>query len=123
MYTRRYLESQIAVALGGRIAEELEFGENSVTTSASNDLQKATETATMMVRDFGMSDRLGQVPCCANMLVPQNERERREGGREKGRQGGRAGRKRGGGRGEGGANRARERERKRERERERDLGA
>lgn len=41
MYSKRYLESQLSVALGGRVAEELAFGEDEVTTGASGDLQQA----------------------------------------------------------------------------------
>merc|ERR1712216_1093547 len=52
---------QMAVALGGRIAEEIIFGEDEVTTGASNDLERVTSTAKMMVTQFGMSERIGQV--------------------------------------------------------------
>ncbi|MUG98552.1 ATP-dependent zinc metalloprotease FtsH [Scytonema sp. UIC 10036] len=61
LYSRAYLENQMAVALGGRIAEELIFGEDEVTTGASNDLQQVTRVARQMVTRFGMSDRLGPV--------------------------------------------------------------
>ncbi|MBW4637811.1 MAG: ATP-dependent zinc metalloprotease FtsH3 [Gloeocapsa sp. UFS-A4-WI-NPMV-4B04] len=61
LYSRSYLENQMAVALGGRIAEELVFGEEEVTTGASNDLQQVARVARQMVTRFGMSDRLGQV--------------------------------------------------------------
>lgn len=54
--TVKYLKSQIAVALGGRIAEELAFGKDSVTTGASNDLQKVTQIARQMVERYGMSN-------------------------------------------------------------------
>lgn len=53
--TVRYLKSQIACALGGRIAEELAFGKDAVTTGASNDLQKVTQIARQMVERYGMS--------------------------------------------------------------------
>lgn len=53
--TFKYLKSQIAVALGGRIAEELAFGKDAVTTGASNDLQKVTQIARQMVERYGMS--------------------------------------------------------------------
>jgi len=61
LYSRSYLENQMAVALGGRITEELIFGEEEVTTGASNDLQQVARVARQMVTRFGMSDRLGQV--------------------------------------------------------------
>jgi len=61
LYSRSYLENQMAVALGGRITEELIFGEEEVTTGASNDLQQVAKVARQMVTRFGMSDRLGQV--------------------------------------------------------------
>merc|ERR1719498_2254724 len=61
LYSRSYLENQMAVALGGRIAEELIFGEDDVTTGASNDFQQVTRTARLMVSSMGMSKKLGQV--------------------------------------------------------------
>ncbi|MBD1925502.1 ATP-dependent metallopeptidase FtsH/Yme1/Tma family protein [Trichocoleus sp. FACHB-90] len=61
LYSRSYLQNQMAVALGGRIAEEIIFGEEEVTTGASNDLQQVARVARQMVMRFGMSDRLGQV--------------------------------------------------------------
>lgn len=61
LYSRSYLQNQMAVALGGRIAEEIIFGEEEVTTGASNDLQQVARVARQMVTRFGMSDRLGPV--------------------------------------------------------------
>ncbi|WP_442957379.1 ATP-dependent zinc metalloprotease FtsH3 [Phormidium sp. CCY1219] len=61
LYSRCYLQNQMAVALGGRIAEEIVFGEEEVTTGASNDLQQVARVARQMVTRFGMSDRLGPV--------------------------------------------------------------
>ncbi len=61
LYSRSYLQNQMAVALGGRIAEEIIFGEEEVTTGASNDLQQVARVAKQMVTRFGMSDRLGPV--------------------------------------------------------------
>jgi cell division protease FtsH len=61
LYSRSYLQNQMAVALGGRIAEEIVFGEEEVTTGASNDLQQVAKVARQMVTRFGMSDRLGPV--------------------------------------------------------------
>jgi cell division protease FtsH len=57
LYPRSYLLDTLAVRLGGRVAEELTCGEMS--TGAANDLAEATHTARLMVRDWGMSDRLG----------------------------------------------------------------
>ncbi|MFM6010200.1 MAG: cell division protein FtsH, partial [Dolichospermum sp.] len=48
-------------ALGGRLAEEIIFGEEEVTTGASNDLQQVARVAKQMITRFGMSDRLGPV--------------------------------------------------------------
>jgi cell division protease FtsH len=59
LLTRSELENRIAVLLGGRMAEELVFGEAS--TGAADDLQKATMIAKRMVKDYGMSDKLGTV--------------------------------------------------------------
>ncbi|MBV5261063.1 ATP-dependent metallopeptidase FtsH/Yme1/Tma family protein [Synechococcus moorigangaii CMS01] len=61
LYSRAYLQNQMAVALGGRIAEEIIFGEEEVTTGASNDLQQVANVARQMITRFGMSDRLGPV--------------------------------------------------------------
>ncbi|GMH40388.1 hypothetical protein BSKO_08292 [Bryopsis sp. KO-2023] len=61
LYSRTYLENQMAVALGGRIAEELIFGEDNITTGASNDFQQVTRTARLMVSQMGFSDKLGQI--------------------------------------------------------------
>jgi cell division protease FtsH len=58
-YSRRRLESQISGLFGGRVAEELIFGIESVTTGASNDIEKATELARNMVTKWGLSDKLG----------------------------------------------------------------
>jgi cell division protease FtsH len=55
--TRAELRASMAMTLGGRAAEEIVFGE--VTTGASNDLEKVTQTAKQMVMRFGMSDKLG----------------------------------------------------------------
>ena len=51
----------MAVALGGRVAEEIVYGEDEVTTGASNDLQQVASVARQMVTRFGMSDKLGPV--------------------------------------------------------------
>jgi cell division protease FtsH len=56
-YWREYIEDAICVMMGGRCAENLILG--SLSTGASNDLQRATEMARKMVREFGMSERIG----------------------------------------------------------------
>jgi cell division protease FtsH len=56
-YEQDFIEQRIVVAMGGRIAEKLVFGVSS--SGAANDLMNATELATRMVREFGMSDRVG----------------------------------------------------------------
>ncbi|MDX2241268.1 MAG: ATP-dependent zinc metalloprotease FtsH3 [Leptolyngbyaceae cyanobacterium bins.302] len=61
LFSRSYLQNKMAVALGGRIAEEIIFGEEEVTTGASSDLQEVARLARQMVTRFGMSDRLGPV--------------------------------------------------------------
>ncbi len=58
-FSRQHLESQISSLFGGRIAEELVLGADSVTTGASNDIKRATEIARSMVTKWGLSDRLG----------------------------------------------------------------
>ena len=58
-HSRGELESRLAVMFGGRIAEELVFGPENVTTGAGNDIKQATEVARRMVTEFGFSDRLG----------------------------------------------------------------
>ncbi|HEY3730837.1 MAG TPA: ATP-dependent zinc metalloprotease FtsH [Steroidobacteraceae bacterium] len=57
--SKRRLESSIATLFGGRIAEQLIFGDDAVTTGASNDIERATELARNMVTRWGLSDRLG----------------------------------------------------------------
>ncbi len=61
LYSRSYLQNQMAVALGGRVAEEIIYGEDEVTTGASNDLKQVASVARQMVTKFGMSDKLGPV--------------------------------------------------------------
>ncbi len=57
--SKRRIESAISTLFGGRIAEEIIFGVDSVTTGASNDIERATELARNMVTKWGLSDRLG----------------------------------------------------------------
>ncbi|NHQ59314.1 ATP-dependent metallopeptidase FtsH/Yme1/Tma family protein [Chlorobium sp. BLA1] len=58
-HNREYLQAMITYALGGRVAEELVFQESS--TGAANDIEKATDIARRMVRQWGMSDKLGPI--------------------------------------------------------------
>jgi cell division protease FtsH len=58
-YSKIELESKLAVMFGGRIAEELVFGAENVTTGAGNDIQQATGWARRMVTEYGFSDKLG----------------------------------------------------------------
>ncbi|MCP4186855.1 MAG: ATP-dependent zinc metalloprotease FtsH [Gammaproteobacteria bacterium] len=58
-YSKKHLESQLSSLFGGRIAEEQIFGEDAVTTGASNDIERATGIARSMVTQWGLSDRMG----------------------------------------------------------------
>ena len=58
-YSRERLESQISSLFGGRIAEEIIFGAEAVTTGASNDIERVTEIARNMVTKWGLSEKLG----------------------------------------------------------------
>lgn len=59
--TKRRMLGEISVALGGRVAEALVFGEDFITTGASNDLQKVSKMARAIVTTYGMNERLGSV--------------------------------------------------------------
>merc|ERR1719231_1735913 len=60
LYSKRYLEGQLAVALGGRVAEEIVYGLDEVTTGASNDLQQVRNISRRMVAQWGYSkNKLG----------------------------------------------------------------
>lgn len=59
--TREELKSHLAVAMGGRVAEEMIFGYDKVTSGAKGDIQMATSTARSMVTQWGMSDKIGPV--------------------------------------------------------------
>merc|ERR1712127_525236 len=61
LYSKSYLENQMCVALGGRIAEELIFGAEDVTTGASNDFQQVSRVARMMIETMGFSKKIGQI--------------------------------------------------------------
>ncbi len=67
--TRQQLEAMLVMAYGGRVAEELIFGHDRVTTGAASDIQKATRVARRYVSQWGLSDAIGPV------LVGENEQE------------------------------------------------
>jgi cell division protease FtsH len=68
-YTKEWIEGQLAMLFGGRVAEEMIFGPQDVTTGAGNDIERATAMARRMVTSFGMSDVIGLV------AVADNEQE------------------------------------------------
>jgi hypothetical protein len=61
MHTREWIVSRLAILMGGRVAEELKFGKDKVTTGAGGDIQQATKLARAMVMEWGFSDKLGNV--------------------------------------------------------------
>ncbi|HSC30699.1 MAG TPA: ATP-dependent zinc metalloprotease FtsH [Gemmatimonadaceae bacterium] len=67
--TRQQLEAMLVMTYGGRVAEEMIFGHEKVTTGAANDIQKATSLARRYVSQWGLSDAIGPV------LVGDNEQE------------------------------------------------
>ena len=64
--TREQLHAQLAIAMGGRVAEEIIFGEDKVTTGASSDIEQATQRARAMVMQAGLSKELGPVAYGSN---------------------------------------------------------
>ena len=58
-YTKEWLEGQLAMLFGGRVAEEMTFGLERITTGAGNDIERATSMARRMVTQFGMSELIG----------------------------------------------------------------
>jgi cell division protease FtsH len=71
LYSRKYLKGQLAVALGGRVAEELFFGKDEITTGASNDLQQVRNIARRMVTQWGFAgDELGMTAWEENESSP-----------------------------------------------------
>ena len=80
LMTRNELEDRMAVMLGGRVAEEVHFGE--ISTGAQNDLYRATDIARSMVREYGMSDKLGPItfererrPLFLDMMMPPSSKD------------------------------------------------
>ncbi len=67
--TRQQLEAKLVMAYGGRVAEELVFGHDRVTTGAASDIQQATDIARRYVTQWGLSDAIGPI------LVGDNEQE------------------------------------------------
>ena len=67
IYRREYIEDSLAVRMGGRVAEMLIYGD--LSTGASDDLQRNTELARKMVREWGMSDRVGPMAWGAQGMV------------------------------------------------------
>jgi cell division protease FtsH len=65
-YTKEWMEGQLAMLFGGRVAEELTFGPDAVTTGAGNDIERATSMARRMVTSFGMSEAIGLVAVAEN---------------------------------------------------------
>ncbi len=65
-HTKEYIESNISSLYGGRLAEEIIFGAEKVTTGASNDIERATDLAKKMVLRWGMSSKLGPQLFCEN---------------------------------------------------------
>ncbi len=68
-YRKEWMEGQLAMLFGGRVAEEMIFGPKDITTGAGNDIERATTMARRMVTSFGMSDVIGLV------AVADNEQE------------------------------------------------
>eukprot|EP00188_Purpureofilum_apyrenoidigerum_P004627 Plantae.Rhodophyta-Purpureofilum_apyrenoidigerum.ctg5358.p1 GENE.Plantae.Rhodophyta-Purpureofilum_apyrenoidigerum.ctg5358~~Plantae.Rhodophyta-Purpureofilum_apyrenoidigerum.ctg5358.p1 ORF type:complete len:781 (+),score=159.67 Plantae.Rhodophyta-Purpureofilum_apyrenoidigerum.ctg5358:32-2374(+) len=61
LYSKQFLESQLSVALGGRLAEEIVYGEGDVTNGAANDLQQVSRVARQMITKFGFCNEIGQL--------------------------------------------------------------
>jgi cell division protease FtsH len=65
-YSKEWCNAKIAMSFGGRVAEQLVYGEEHLNTGASNDIMQATEIARRMVTEWGMSDILGPLRYAAN---------------------------------------------------------
>lgn len=70
LFSRKYLENRLVVALGGRAAEEIVFGKSQVTTGAYNDMEVAQKLARAMVVNYGFSEKLGPVSWEDDMQSP-----------------------------------------------------
>ncbi|MBL8831839.1 MAG: AAA family ATPase, partial [Rhodospirillales bacterium] len=64
--SKKEMEARLVMMFGGRVAEQIIFGEENVTTGASGDISMATSTARRMVTEYGMSEKLGRVRYSAN---------------------------------------------------------
>ena len=80
LMTKNELEDRMTVMLGGRVAEEVHFGE--ISTGAQNDLYRATDIARSMVREYGMSEKLGPMtfererrPLFLDMMMPPSSKD------------------------------------------------
>merc|ERR1712166_1258777 len=73
MYSTQYFQGNLAVALGGRLAEEIVYGEDATTTGASSDVQQVASIAKRMCTEWGMNDRIGPIP----MGIQEDGRSRR----------------------------------------------
>jgi len=71
LYTKSYLKDSIKVALGGLVAEEIIYGEDKVTTGASNDLSQVFNIARQMVMNFGFGETLGKQNVDQNYLAEE----------------------------------------------------
>jgi cell division protease FtsH len=68
MYSKKYLDAQLAIALGGRVAEEIIYGKDEITTGASNDLQQVRSVARRMVAQWGFAEEaMGGAPVAWEM--------------------------------------------------------
>ncbi|MEL6284547.1 MAG: cell division protein FtsH, partial [Pseudomonadota bacterium] len=59
--TREEMTSRLAVLMGGRVAEEIKFGDDKVTSGATSDIEQATKLARAMVTQYGLSEKLGPI--------------------------------------------------------------
>jgi len=85
MYSARYLKAQLTVALGGRVAEEIIYGKDEITTGASNDLQQVRNIARRMVSQWGFANEaMGNAPVAwesmdgSNFMSPKTASESTE---------------------------------------------